>query len=96
MDGNKITEVTVLRDRIYDKLSWKDFKKNCNFKNDNVPESEVQRVYHDTMYPRDSKIYSENVFVNFDNGEKIAYHWTTQSKLKKQIDLLRYFRRNSR
>ena len=31
-------------------------------------ESELQRVYNHPIYPRDSKIYSEKCFVDFDNG----------------------------
>ena len=38
-------------------------------------ESELQRVYNSEIYPRDSKIYSENGFVYLDNGSLDGSHW---------------------
>ena len=39
-------------------------------------ENELQRVYNYPIYPRDSKIYSDNVFVVIDNGSMGGTHWT--------------------
>ena len=39
-------------------------------------ESELQRVYNYSIYPRDSKIYSDKGFVNIDNGSQGGTHWT--------------------
>ena len=56
-------------------LSLKDFVK-YNFKNDTMNESELQRVYDFSLYPRDSKIYSDKEFININNGEMVGFHWT--------------------
>ena len=39
-------------------------------------ESQLQRIYIHPIYPRDSKIYSDKGFVNFDNGSQGGIHWT--------------------
>ena len=39
-------------------------------------ESKLQRVYNYPIYPRDSIIYLERVFVNIDNGSQAGTHWT--------------------
>ena len=39
-------------------------------------ESDLQRVFNYSIYPRDSKIYSDKGFVNIDNGEQGGTHWT--------------------
>ena len=41
-----------------------------------MSESEIQRVYNYPIYPRDSKIYSNKGFVNFDNVSQGGTHWT--------------------
>ena len=38
--------------------------------------SELQRIYNYAIYPRDSKIYSDNRFVKIDNGFQGGTHWT--------------------
>ena len=39
-------------------------------------ESDLRKVYFYPIYPRDSKIYSDKGFVNFDIGEECGTHWT--------------------
>ena len=39
-------------------------------------ESQLQRVYSYPIYPGGSKIYSDNEFVNIDNGSQGGTHWT--------------------
>ena len=39
-------------------------------------ESEIQKTYNYPIYPRDSKIYSDKVFVNTDKGQIRGSHWT--------------------
>ena len=39
-------------------------------------ESELQRVYNYAIYPKDSKINSDEGFVNIDNGAQGGTHWT--------------------
>ena len=39
-------------------------------------ELELQRVYNYSIYPRDSKIYSDTGFLNIDNGSQGSTHWT--------------------
>ena len=50
-------------------------KKN-NLKNVSMNESELQRIYNYPIYPRDSKIYSDEGLVNIDNGSMNGTHWT--------------------
>ena len=57
-------------------LNLKDFMNKYNLKNDTMNESESQRVYNHPIYPRDSKIYSDEGFVNIDNGSQCGTHWT--------------------
>ena len=57
-------------------LIFKDFMKKYNLKNDTMNESQLQRVYNYTIYPRDSKIYSDRGFVNIDDGFRGGSHWT--------------------
>ena len=49
--------------------------KQCNLKNDTMEESDLQRVIH-LIYPRDSKIYSNERFVNIDIGSMGGTHRT--------------------
>ena len=58
------------------KLSFKDFMKNYNLKNDTMKELELQRVYNYPIYPRDTKIYSDKGFVNIDDGSRGGTNWT--------------------
>ena len=39
-------------------------------------ESQVQKVFINTKNPRNSKIYSDEGFVNVDNGSMGGLHWT--------------------
>ena len=39
-------------------------------------ESDLQKVFNSNIYPRDSKIYTDNWFINIDNGEQGGTHWT--------------------
>ena len=49
-------------------LIFKDFIKKYNLKIDTMKESHLQKIYIYNIYPGDSKIYSDKVFVNMDNG----------------------------
>ena len=62
--------------------------KKYNIKNDTMNESVIQRVYNYPIYPTDSKIYSDKVFVNIDNGSQGGSHWTCFIKKREQIILL--------
>ena len=57
-------------------LTFKDFMKKYNLKNDTMNESELQKIYKYPIYPRDSKIYSDRGFVNIANGSQGGTHWT--------------------
>ena len=57
-------------------LTFEDFVKTYNLKNDTMNESEIQGTYNYHIYPRDSKIYSDKGFVNFDDGRMGGSHWT--------------------
>ena len=57
------------------KLNFTDFMKKCNLKNDTLNESQLQKHYNFPIYPRDSKIYSDRVFVNIDVGSQGGSHW---------------------
>ena len=50
--------------------------KKYNLKDDTMNESRLQRVYDYSIYPRDSKIYSDKGFVNIDNGSQGGTNWT--------------------
>ena len=56
-------------------LNFKDFMKKYKLKNDTMNESELQRVYNYPIYPRDSKIYFDEGFVNIDDGSMGGSHW---------------------
>ena len=56
-------------------LGFKDFMKKYNLKNDTVNEGQLQRVYNYHIYPRDSKLYSDEGFVNIDSGSQCGTHW---------------------
>ena len=57
-------------------LSFKDFLKKYNLKNDTMNETQLQKIYNYSIYPRDSKIYSDKGFVNIDIGSQGGTHWT--------------------
>ena len=57
-------------------LNFKDFMKKYNLKKDTMNESEIQKVYNYTIYPRDSKTITSKGFVNIDNGSQCGTHWT--------------------
>ena len=40
-----------------------------------MKESDLQRIYKYHIYPRDSKIYSDKVFVIIDDGSQGGSHW---------------------
>ena len=56
-------------------LSFNDFMKKYNLRNDTLNESDLQKVYKYPIYPRDSKIHSDKEFVNIDNGSQGGSHW---------------------
>ena len=56
-------------------LNFKDFMKKYKLKNDTMTESQLQRVYNYSIYPRDSKIYSDKGFVNIGNYQNGGSHW---------------------
>ena len=57
-------------------FNFKDFMKKYKLKNDTMKESKLQIVYSFSIYPRDSKIYSDKGFVNIDNGSQGGILWT--------------------
>ena len=57
-------------------LNFKDFMIKYKLKNDTMNESQLQRVAIYPIYPRDSKICSDKVFINIDNGSQGGTHWT--------------------
>ena len=50
--------------------------KKFNLRSDTMNKSQLQRIYNYTIYPTDSKIYSDKGFVNIDNGSMGGSHWT--------------------
>ena len=57
-------------------INFEAFMKKRNLKTDTMIESEFQRVYLYEKYPRDSKVYSDKIFVNIDDGTMNGSHWT--------------------
>ena len=57
-------------------LDFKNFMKKNNLKNDTMIESQLQKIYNYSIYPRDSIIYSDRGFANIDNGSQGGTHWT--------------------
>ena len=49
--------------------------KKYSLKNDTMNESDLQRFYKFTIYPTDSKLYSDKGYVNFDDGSQNETHW---------------------
>ena len=57
-------------------LNFEDFMKKYNLTNDIMNESQLQKMYIFSIYPRDSKIYSVKGFVNIGNGSQEGTQWT--------------------
>ena len=57
-------------------LKFEDFMKKYNLKDDTMNESQLQRFFKYPIYPRDSEIYSDEGFVNIDDGRMGGSHWT--------------------
>ena len=57
-------------------LIFRDFMKKGNSKYKIMTESDLQKNYIYSIYPRDSKVYSDNGFVIIDNGSQGGTHWT--------------------
>ena len=57
-------------------LNFKDFMKKYNSKSFTMIESELQRIYIYTIYPRDFEIHSNKGIVNIDDGSVNGTHWT--------------------
>ena len=55
---------------------FKDFVRKYKLKNDPMNESQLQKIYKYSIYPRDSKLYSDKGFVNIDNGSRGGTHCT--------------------
>ena len=57
-------------------LSFEEFMKKNNLKNETMEESGLKRVYNYKIYTRDSRITTKKVFINNDNGEQRGTHWS--------------------
>ena len=57
-------------------LNFKVFMKKYNLKDDNMSESQLQKVYIYRIHPRDSQISADEGFVNIDNVAQGGSHWT--------------------
>ena len=69
-------------------LKFKSFIKKYNLKNDTMNESDLQRVCNYSIYPRDSKNYSDKGFVNIDNGsQSVAIGLVSISKITNHFTL---------
>ena len=56
-------------------INSKDFRKKCVLKINFTIKSDIQRVYNYIIYPRGSKLCSDEGFVNVDNGRQGRTHW---------------------
>ena len=56
-------------------LNFEDFMKKYNLKDDTKDQSEQQRICNYPIYQRGSKIHSDKVFNNIDNGSMGGSHW---------------------
>ena len=72
------------------KLTLKDFLKKCNLKNDTKTEGDLPRIYNFFIHPRDSKIYSDKVFIKNDNGQ-IGGSLANHSVLSRLLESLIFF-----
>ena len=57
-------------------LTFKNFMKKYNLKNDTMNESQLQKIYYYPIYPKNSKIYSDRGFVNIGDYQNGGSHWT--------------------
>ena len=57
-------------------LTFEDFKKKHNMKDNIKNESYIQSNYNYPINPRDSKIYSDKGCLIMDNGSQSLTHWT--------------------
>ena len=57
-------------------LNFKEYMDEYNLQNDTMNESQIQKIYNYPLYPRDSKIYSNQGYVSIDNGSMGGTHWT--------------------
>ena len=55
-------------------LSFIDFLKKYNLKDDTMNNSQIQKVCNYPIYSRDSKIFSDRQFANLDNGVRGGSH----------------------
>ena len=53
-------------------LNFKVFVKQNNMKNDTMHKSDIERAFN---YPKNSKTYSDEGFVNIENGSIGGSHW---------------------
>ena len=56
--------------------NFKNFLKKYNLNDNTMNEFQLQKIYNYRIYPRASKIYSDEGFVNIDNGAQGGTHWT--------------------
>ena len=56
-------------------LNFKNFMKKYKLKDDTMNESQLQKIYNYPIYPRDSKIYSDEGFLNIGNYQNGGSHW---------------------
>ena len=68
-------------------LSLNDFKVKNNLRIDTMNGSDLQRLHNYPIYPRDSKIYPDSGFVNFDNDAQGGTHWTCFFNIKNHSTL---------
>ena len=57
-------------------INFEKFMKKYNLKIDTMNEFDIESVYNYHTFPRDSTMYSYEVFVNIDNGSMMGTHWT--------------------
>ena len=57
-------------------MSFRNFMKTRNLKNNTMNESDLERNYIYPTYSRDSKLYSDEGFVNIDIGSMGGSRWT--------------------
>ena len=56
-------------------LTFKDFMKKHNLKNDTMNESQLQKIYNYPIYPKNSKIHPDRGFVNIGDYQNGGSHW---------------------
>ena len=59
------------------KLNFKDSLNKFNLENDTMNDTDLQRVYNYEIYPRDSIITTNKVFIIIDDGFQGRTHWTS-------------------